>query len=43
MQEVHFGGQYQSAADYYIGLDTERDFRVEAREGPSRLVLDIAQ
>ena len=43
VQEVHFGGQYQSAADYYIGLDTERDFRVEAREGPSRLVLDIAQ
>lgn len=43
VQEVHFGGQYQSTADYYIGLDAERDFRVEAREGPSRLVLDIAQ
>lgn len=42
VQEVHFGGQYQDTADYYVGLDSDYEFRVSVDENPSRLVIDVA-
>lgn len=38
--EVHYGGRTEAVGEYYIGVDTEREIRVEALEDPARIVID---
>lgn len=40
--EAHYDGVYQELFHFYIGVDAERDFSVEERDEPGRLVIDVA-
>ncbi|MBE1513707.1 AMIN-like domain-containing (lipo)protein [Nesterenkonia halotolerans] len=40
--EVHPGGRVEADAQYFIGLDTQREIRVEALGDPGRIVIDVA-
>ncbi|KUG58165.1 hypothetical protein [Nesterenkonia jeotgali] len=40
--EIHNGGRFESVGEYYIGLDVEREIRVEALDDPARIIIDVA-
>lgn len=40
--EVHIASRYQDNAQYLIGLDTEREIRIDQQGEPSRIIIDIA-
>lgn len=42
VQGIRAQSIFEGGSDYFIGLDQERDFSVEIREDPVRVVVDIA-
>lgn len=42
VQGIHAQSIFEGGSGYFIGLDQERDFSVEIREDPVRVIVDIA-
>ncbi|GAA1166654.1 AMIN-like domain-containing (lipo)protein [Nesterenkonia sandarakina] len=42
VQGIHALGTFESQSGYFIGLDQQRDFRVQMAEDPVRIIVDLA-